>query len=139
MTLLRSDGFGASALTAWRRLALAACLLSATMFGQSFLGSVVGTITDQSGAAVPEVKVTLTNTGTNEERTATTSNLGEYQFRNLIPGSYKMAAEKQGFARLVRDQVTVAVQGEIRIDGALTVGGTTQTIEITSEIGRAHV
>jgi hypothetical protein len=111
-----------------------AMLLPITAMGQTFLGSVVGTITDPTGAAVPGVKVTLTNSGTNEERTATTSDKGEYLFPNLIPGNYKLVTDKEGFSRIVRDNITVAVQSQMRVDAALTIGGTTQTIEIQGDV-----
>ena len=100
--------------------------------GQTFLGSIVGTITDASGASVPAAKVTLTNAGTNDERTALTSTSGDYQFLNLVPGTYRMSVVREGFSRLVRPGIEVPVQAEVRIDGTLAVGVSTQTIEITS-------
>ena len=69
-----------------RALLLMFCVFP-ELHSQPFYGSVVGTITDQSGAAVPGAKVTLTNTGANEERTALTSNLGKSQFLNRRPAT----------------------------------------------------
>ena len=110
-----------------------ALLIPAAMTGQSFLGSVVGTITDTSGASVPAASITLTNIGTNEERTTASSSTGDYQFLNLIPGSYRMRVEKEGFSRMVRENIQVAVQAGVRVDGTLGVGAATQTVEITAE------
>jgi hypothetical protein len=111
-----------------------AVLLPTGMTSQTFLGSVVGTITDTTGGSVPGAKVMLTNLGTNEARTATTSNSGDYQFPNLVPGEYRMMVEKEGFSRLVRDGITVAVQSELRVDGSLSVGTAAQTVEVTSAV-----
>lgn len=115
-------------------LALLMVVLPGMMNAQAFLGSVVGTITDQSGAALPGVKVTVTNVGTNEERSATTSSVGDYQILNLVPGSYKLTADKDGFGRLVREGVTVRVQAELRVDAALSVGATTQSVEVSAQV-----
>ncbi len=75
-----------------------AILFPAAMMSQTFLGSIVGTMTDTSGPSVPAAKVRLTNTGTNDERTTSTSNSGDYQFLNLVPGTYRISVEKQGFS-----------------------------------------
>jgi hypothetical protein len=115
---------------------LIAMLLPAALLAQTFLGSVVGTITDTTGASVPAARLTITNTATNEEHTASTSNTGEYQFLNLIPGSYRMSVEKEGFSKLVREGITVSVQGEVRVDGSLSVGTASQTVEVSSEVAQ---
>jgi len=81
---------------------------------------------------VPAAKVRLTNTATNDERTVSTSNSGDYQFLNLVPGTYRISVEKEGFSRIVRPNIEVPVQAEVRIDGTLAVGMSTQTIEVAS-------
>ena len=108
-------------------------LLPAATMAQTFFGTIVGTVTDASGAAVPETKVSLVNTGTNDERTAVTSAAGDYRFPNLVPGSYRITFERAGFSRLALENVAVNVQSEIRIDGSLKVGESTQSISITAE------
>src|SRR5258706_14622992 len=65
--------------------------------GQSTYGSVSGAVTDPSGAAVVGAQVTLTNTGTSEKHTQTTSNQGTYSFVNEIPGENRLEIEKSGF------------------------------------------
>ena len=64
-----------------------ALTLAAPGSAQTFYGSVVGTISDATGAAVPDVTVVIINTGTSERRTMTTDESGSYQFVNLVPGS----------------------------------------------------
>ncbi len=91
-----------------------AVLLPFTLLGQTFLGTIVGTITDTSGASVPAAKVSLTDTAKNDERTTFTSTSGNYRFLNLVPGFYRMSVEKEGFSRFVRQNILVPVQGEVR-------------------------
>jgi protocatechuate 3,4-dioxygenase beta subunit len=74
-------------------------LLSAVtpVSAQTVYGSIVGTVTDASGAAIPGANVTLTNLGTNEPKSALSDNNGNYTFVNLLPGSYGIAVEKPAF------------------------------------------
>ena len=95
-----------------------ALLLSAVPSGpaQTVYGSIVGTVTDPSGAAIPGANVTLTNLGTNEPRTATSDTNGNYTFINLLPGSYGITVEEAAFKKMVRKPIEVEVQSAIRID-----------------------
>src|SRR5258707_6094665 len=116
----------------FRTMTCAILLLSATTcFGQTFYGSIVGTVTDPSGSAVPQASVTLTNLGTAERRTMTTDSSGNYQFVNLVPGPYKVEVEMSGFRRFVRDPINVEVQSAVRIDVPMQVGDVNQVVEIT--------
>jgi hypothetical protein len=101
---------------------------------QTFYGSIVGTITDASGAAVPEVTVVLVNIGTSDRRTMMTDEAGSYQFVNLTPGQYRLELEKAGFKRVARGPIQVEVQSAVRVDTSLEVGEVTQTVEVTAEI-----
>src|SRR6266550_1754150 len=86
---------------------LLAVLAAPPAAGQTFFGSIVGNVTDDSGASVPGAKVVLTNTGTNEARAVESGQSGNYQFLNLIPGTYKVDFEKAGFRRVTRDEIQV--------------------------------
>src|ERR1041385_781844 len=74
-------------------------LLSTCMLvqGQSTYGSITGSVSDPSGAAISDARVTLTNLGTAEKRVQPTGSDGIYGFVNLIPGNYRVEAEKPGF------------------------------------------
>ena len=100
---------------------------------QTFYGSVLGLVTDSSGAAVPEAAVTLTNAGTSEQRTVSTGHDGGYRLVNLVPGTYRLKIERAGFRGYVRDQVLVDVEAAVRIDVILEVGDVAQSVEVTSE------
>jgi hypothetical protein len=106
---------------------------SLSLHGQSTYGTVDGSVTDPSGAALPGAQVTLTNKGTQEKHTQVTGGEGSYQFVNVIPGEYRLDIEKSGFKHFARPNVTVQVQQDTHIDAALTVGQVSETIEVTSE------
>ena len=108
-------------------------LLIGRLAAQSFYGSIVGTVTDRSGAVITGAAVTLTNTGTSEKRSALSDAAGNYQFVNLVPGRYRVDVEQPGFKRLTRDQILVEVQGAIRVDAVLEVGETGQVVEVLAE------
>ncbi len=116
----------------WFILAVAICM-AAVVYGQTFYGSVLGTVTDSSAAVVQGATVTLVNTGTSERRVAETDLQGGYRFVNLLPGSYRVEVEKPGFRKLVRDQIVVEVQAAVRIDVSLQVGEINQVIEVTGQ------
>src|SRR6266446_9269148 len=104
-------------------VAMRACLLLAGILdasymlqAQSFYGSLVGTVTDATGAAIADASVALTNMGTSERRTAATDTSGTYQFVNLVPGRYRIEVTKTGFRRLTRDEIVIEVQSTVRID-----------------------
>ena len=101
--------------------------------GQTTFGSIVGTVADSSGGIIPDAQVTLTNVGTSETRASTTGPDGLYSFVNLIPGTYRIDAEKTGFKHVTRERVVVEVQNAVRIDLTLEVGAVTQTIEVNAQ------
>ncbi|MFN7923022.1 MAG: carboxypeptidase regulatory-like domain-containing protein [Bryobacteraceae bacterium] len=113
----------------------AAVLLAvgAPLYAQSFYGTVVGTVNDSTGAAVPQANVSLINAGTSERRTAQSDDQGNYRFVNLIPGTYRVEVEHTGFRRHAVDNVIVAVDATLRVDVALQVGEVTQTMEVSSQ------
>jgi len=105
-------------------------LVATSLVGQAFYGSIVGTVTDQSNAAVHGATVTLTNMGTEERHQTLTGAFGGYQFLNLIPGNYKVDVEQVGFKRATREQVEVTVAGAVRADISMQVGDVTQSVEV---------
>jgi hypothetical protein len=106
---------------------------SVYLYGQSTYGSIAGSVTDNSGAAVTDAKVTLTNLGTSEKRTESSGSDGLFTFVNLFPGQYRIDVEKQGFKHFVRTDVAVDVQQSTRVDAALQVGEVSQVVEVTSQ------
>src|SRR5580692_10300245 len=116
-------------------IALAACLFlcfSPSGVEAQGLSGMVGTVTDASGAVVPEAKVTVTNNSTNVVHTAVTTSQGTYFITDLIPGSYTVRMEKQGFQTAVFENVNVFVSQTATADGVLRIGLEATTVEVTA-------
>src|SRR5207248_554453 len=104
-----------------------------TARAQSVYGTIAGTITDSSGAAIANATVTLTNLGTGEKHTMEASPSGQYTFVNILPGRYRVEGEKSGFKKVVREPVVVEIESGLRVDLVLQVGAQTETVEVTGE------
>ena len=101
-------------------------------FAQSGRGTILGTVTDPTGAVVPQVSVTVTNTDTNVRSVATTDDLGNFRAPYLIPGPYTVAFEKAGFKGLRREGIVLVLDATVRVDAAMTVGEVGQSVEVTA-------
>lgn len=108
-------------------VALATCV-----FAQGTTAQINGIIRDPSGAVVPNVQVTVTNTATQANRKTTSTAEGNYVVPLLPPGSYRISIEKQGFKPLTRTGVTLEVDQVATIDLVMEVGGVTQAVEVTA-------
>src|SRR6202167_2045232 len=106
---------------------------SVSLFGQSTYGSVVGSVTDSSGAAIAGATVSLTNVGTQEKRTQPSGADGLFTFVNLFPGQYRVDIEKPGFKHFARTDVTVQGQQSTSGNASLQGGEVTQVVEVTSQ------
>ncbi|MEO8026312.1 MAG: TonB-dependent receptor [Bryobacteraceae bacterium] len=110
------------------------CSLSAiTLLGQAVNGSLLGTVTDASGAAIANAKVTLTETNTGISRSGTTNDSGNYSFPTLPPGQYEVTVEVAGFKKERRTGVNVEVNTSARVDAQLAPGNVTESIEVVSQ------
>ena len=121
-----------------RKLILLLCsmVLSATsMWAQAVYGTIVGTVTDATGAAVANAKITITDTGRDVTQNTTSNESGNYSQRFLIAGKYRIRVESEGFKASVQDNVLVSVDTEIRVNIALELGAVSQTVEVTSDAG----
>jgi hypothetical protein len=94
-------------------------------------GSLVGTIRDASGAAVPNAVVTVTNTATSITAETRANATGEYDLPSLRTGQYNIKASAPGFSDAVAQNITVSVGGRQRIDLALKVGAAEASVEVT--------
>src|SRR5690348_16288119 len=116
----------------WLLLAIIAMILSSglTAFGQAVTGSIMGYITDPSGAAIPSASVTATEAQTNVATTRTTDSAGMYLITNLLPGAYTINVEAKGFKAFSRVGVRLDVGGTVRTDATLELGEVTQQISV---------
>jgi hypothetical protein len=133
---LRSSTSHDGRLTAVSRLALilTLSLFAASALAQTTAGRILGTLTDQSGAAVPGATVIVTDTQRGTSRTVTTDDSGNYIVPDLQPGTYKVHAEAKGFKTVERPSVLVEVATDVRADFALQPGEVTETVTINEEV-----
>jgi hypothetical protein len=116
------------------RLILAFVALAATVvFAQTFRGTILGTVTDASGATVSGAKVTVRNANTGLERTTETSADGSYSVPELPIGTYTVTISQSGFQTSVTSGVVVDVATERRVDATLKPGEVTTTVEVSGE------
>lgn len=116
-------------------IALISILCSSGMpgFGQVPTAVLTGVVKDSTGAAVPGVKVTATNTDTNLTRDAVTDESGNYRIAALNPGPYRLDAEVTGFKKATVTGIVLEVGQQARVDVDLQVGEITQSIEVAGQ------
>lgn len=103
------------------------------LFAQGDRSTVDGTVTDQTGAAVPGATVKATELNTNVETTATTNDSGVYRMPYMPLGTYRIVASKPGFKSAVADNVTLRVAQTLTVDLKLEVGNITEQIRVSAE------
>jgi hypothetical protein len=111
-------------------LALLAGLQARPAAAQTVAGTILGTVTDSTGAVVAGAKVVLTNEGTQYSRTVVTDALGEYVAPQLPTGTYTILAELTGFKATALSNVQVGVDQRVRINVTLEVGQMTESVKI---------
>src|SRR3954447_22563113 len=95
---------------------LALFSLAPSAHAQALFGAVVGNVTDSSNAAIAGAAVTLINKETRQERQATTTDTGGFDFATIPPGTYDVRASKPGFASSVRTGLVVSANSTVRAD-----------------------
>lgn len=106
--------------------------LSGIASAQQVFGSIVGTVTDPSGAAVNNAKVTITDIQKGAKFDVSTNESGNYTKGQLIPDQYQVTIEAAGFEKTVSNPITVQVDAVARYDVSLQVGNVTQEVEVTA-------
>jgi len=101
------------------------------VFGQSSNASLSGTITDASGAVIPEAVVTATNTATGVVSKSVSNNAGIYSFPSLIPGKYKVTVDMAGFQSQPFTDVQLGNAAQIRLNCKLQLAGLQQAVEVS--------
>src|SRR5437868_5261037 len=106
-------------------------LLCLGTFAQEYRATIVGTITDPSGSAIPNATVKATNIGTNTATDAKSTSDGVFTLPFLEPGVYRIEASAPGFQTVKRETVTVAVGQKLNLPMQLPVGQATTEITVT--------
>src|SRR3984957_12590417 len=112
----------------------AVILFSIPASSQTTAGRVLGTVSDQSGAAVAGARVLVTDTQRGESRTLSTDDSGGYVAPELLPGNYKIRVEAKGFKTTERPNVVVEVATDLRVDFTLQAGQVSETVVVQEEV-----
>ncbi len=119
------------------RAALALMLsvfLAGPALAQSFRGSVLGTVSDESGAVVAGATVTAKSVATGVTRSTVTDESGDFAIAELPVGTYEISVQREGFQTALVQDIEVAVSGERRVDVGLKPGAVTEQVEVTAEV-----
>ena len=108
-------------------------LWPAASLAQMTTGTILGRITDPSGAAVPDAQVAITNVGTKIVKTFVTDENGNYIVSYLLPGSYEVTAEKAGFKKSTQTGITLQVDQKARVDLTLQIGEVSESVSVMAE------
>lgn len=122
-----------SALAAVATFALLCTLWTPIASGQAVFGSILGTATDPSGAAVPNAKIKVTSQTKDTVYEATSNESGNYAVTHLIPDVYSVHFEFQGFKSLEFKDIAVSADTGVTLNAQFQVGSATEQVEVTSE------
>jgi hypothetical protein len=112
-------------------MALMLVLPALGAFAQYENGSLVGTIRDSSGAAIPNVNVKVTNNATGIVMNVTSNGAGDYEAQSLRVGVYTIFASAPGFAGAIAKEISITVGGRVRIDLVMKIGVAETTVQVT--------
>lgn len=107
---------------------------SVSAFGQTFQGSITGSVTDPTGGVISGVVVSAVEQSKGFSRSATTLADGSYDIALLPPGGYRLSAEKEGFERSSRGAVDLTVNQHLKVDFQLKLGAQTTTVEVNAGV-----
>jgi hypothetical protein len=114
--------------------AIVSLVLASSGFSQTTSTTILGTVTDPSGAAVTGAKVTATNVRTQVKREDVTTSTGDYSFPLLDIGEYSVSVEADGFKTATRTGLTLQINEKLRSDFTLQVGQVSERVEVTGAI-----
>ena len=115
------------------RLVLLLATFACFAHAQEYRSTLTGRITDPAGSGVPAAKVTATKIDTNERFPTVSGPEGFYTIPQLMPGTYEIAAEVTGFKKYVQSGIELASTSRVGVDIQLTLGATTESINVTSD------
>ena len=119
----------------YKALILSACLamIPASGFGQAVYGSIYGTVTDNTGAAIPNATVTVTDTNKGTVDNVLSNGAGEYRAEHLIPDIYNIKVTVSGFKSYEAKGITVYADQSLNVPVKLEVGGSTESVEVNAD------
>src|SRR5689334_12915836 len=116
-----------------RQFLISLLVFSWTLFAQSNRGAITGTVSDSTGALIPGVQVVLTNIETGAKSDTVTTGTGNYTLLQLPVGTYTLNIDQAGFTKYERTNIQVQVAVTTRVDVALALGSTVESVTISAE------
>lgn len=118
----------------WSRATLLVLCFAAVAAAQGTItGTILGTVTDETGAVLPNVTITATQTATSQVRSTSTNGVGQYTLPFLPIGPYRLTAEKQGFKTEARSGFSLAIDQQLTANFTLAVGSVNEQISVNAE------
>ena len=113
-------------------LAVLVLLSSAIVFGQGVTGSILGRVTDTTGAVIGGAMIQVQNAETGLSQTTQSDEQGRYLIRNLPPGAYDVTVTQSGFQTQVQRRIALTVASEVTVNAELAVGNVAERVEVTA-------
>src|SRR5437763_10515182 len=107
-------------------------VFASALFGQAVSGSLVGTVTDKSGAVIPNAKVVATNVATGVSSTTVTTANGEFRFPQLPVGNYNITASATGFTSATLNNFPVELNRQATAQLVMDIGAVTTQVEVNA-------
>src|SRR5258706_1407252 len=114
-------------------LVLGVVCLTTTMLAQSTFGTILGTVTDSTGAVMPNIVIKVTNQGENISREVRSDAQGNYQAENLKEGLYTLTVQTQGFREVTVKDIRLTARQIVRTDLKLVVGATSENVTVEAK------
>jgi hypothetical protein len=111
-------------------IAVLSVILAAPLWGQTGSAGITGSVVDQSGAAIPNTKLTVVNEESGAKIETLSTEGGQYRVTSLLPGAYRLEIEQTGFEGLIRRGIVLTTGQVVVIDLALKVGATSETVTV---------
>ncbi len=115
-------------------LAAVLAVLIPGALGQSFTASLIGNVTDATGAVVPNVALMAINLATNITTEARSDAAGRFVVSPLVPGTYRLEASAPGFRKFIQSGITLAVGQQARVDVAMVIGEITENVTVEASL-----
>ena len=117
-------------------LILVTGLIQSPIYSQILYGSLIGTVSDQSGAVVPGAVVSVVDTQTGQKRQETSDSGGRFSLVNLLPGTYTVTATANGFRTIAQSNFAISPNIVSRLDFHLEVGQANQTVTVSADVAQ---